>query len=67
MGIMSLSSWDLGGIRLYNLNEALRIQLDSYFLGIPNGTYAEEDYCCSYSAFRSTSDGSASAVAMTLL
>lgn len=28
-----------------NLNEALRIQLDSYFLGIPNGTYAEEDYC----------------------
>ena len=28
-----------------NLNEALRIQLDSYFLGIPNGTYIEEDYC----------------------
>ena len=28
-----------------NLNEALRIQLDSYFLGIPGGTYVEEDYC----------------------
>ena len=28
-----------------NLNEALRIQLDSYFLGIPGGTYDEEDYC----------------------
>ena len=28
-----------------NLNEALRIQLDSYFLGVPNGAYLEEDYC----------------------
>lgn len=28
-----------------NLNEALRIQLDSYFLGVPNGTNIKEDYC----------------------
>ena len=30
---------------LNNLNQALRIQLDSYFLGVPNGAYLEEDYC----------------------
>jgi hypothetical protein len=28
-----------------NLNKALRIQLDSYFLGIPGSNYVEEDYC----------------------